>query len=84
MQSWIALMHRAEDMLLVLLLSTMIVLATTQIFLRNVFDFGFDVLPRYAGQMKGYIHEGYHRDIGTLLTLEQARLDVERGILGVR
>jgi len=41
MQAWIKRLHRAEDALLVLLLSTMIVLASTQILLRNLFDSGF-------------------------------------------
>ena len=41
MQIWIKRLHRAEDALLVLLLSTMIVLASTQILLRNLFDSGF-------------------------------------------
>lgn len=34
-------LHRVEDALLVVLLSTMIVLASTQILLRNLFDSGF-------------------------------------------
>ena len=33
--------HRFEDILLVVLLSSMILLASTQIMLRNLFDFGF-------------------------------------------
>ena len=41
MQRWVDRLHRAEDGLLVLLLSSMIVLAGTQIFLRNFFDSGF-------------------------------------------
>jgi len=36
----IRFLHRLEDSLLVLLLSTLIVLASTQIFLRNFFDLG--------------------------------------------
>lgn len=40
MQTWINRLHRAEDALLVFLLSTMIVLAGTQIVLRNFFDSG--------------------------------------------
>lgn len=46
----------------------------------NRFDFGHDVLPDFAGKMKGYIHDGYHRDIGTLDSLEQARDDLSSGI----
>jgi TRAP-type C4-dicarboxylate transport system permease small subunit len=41
MQRWIDRLHRAEDGLLTLLLSTMIVLAGTQILMRNLFDSGF-------------------------------------------
>jgi len=41
MRGWIDRLHRAEDGLLVILLSSMIVLAGTQIFLRNFFDSGF-------------------------------------------
>ena len=40
MRTWINRLHRAEDALLVLLLSTMILLAGTQIILRNVLDTG--------------------------------------------
>ena len=41
MRTWAKRLHRAEDALLVLLLSAMIVLAGTQILLRNFFDSGF-------------------------------------------
>jgi len=41
MQTWIKRLHRAEDALLALLLSTMILLASTQILLRNLLDSGF-------------------------------------------
>lgn len=41
MRRWVDRLHRAEDGLLVILLSSMIVLAGTQIFLRNFFDSGF-------------------------------------------
>lgn len=41
MQILIKRLHRVEDALLVVLLSTMIVLASTQILLRNLFDSGF-------------------------------------------
>jgi mannose-1-phosphate guanylyltransferase len=41
----------------------------------EVFDFGFDVLPRFVGRMRGWAHPGYHRDIGTHESLEQARRD---------
>jgi len=41
MQAWTNRFHRAEDALLVALLGLMIVLASTQILLRNFFDSGF-------------------------------------------
>ena len=41
MHSWVKRLHRAEDALLVVLLGAMIVLASTQIILRNLFDYGF-------------------------------------------
>lgn len=31
----------------------------------NAFDFGFDVLPKFVGRMRGYVMEGLHLDIGT-------------------
>jgi mannose-1-phosphate guanylyltransferase len=39
----------------------------------NAFDMGFDVLPRFIGRMRGHVHEGYHRDIGDLASLDAAR-----------
>jgi NDP-sugar pyrophosphorylase family protein len=39
------------------------------------FDLAFDVLPRFVGRMHGWVWEGYHRDIGSLESLEQARHD---------
>ena len=41
MRVWVDRLHRVEDGLLVMLLSSMILLAGTQIFLRNFFDSGF-------------------------------------------
>jgi mannose-1-phosphate guanylyltransferase len=41
----------------------------------GAFDFGFDVLPRFVGRMRGYAHDGYHRDIGTPEALAQAEAD---------
>lgn len=41
----------------------------------RAFDIGFDVLPRFVGRMFGRIHDGYHRDIGSLAALEAARKD---------
>lgn len=43
----------------------------------KVFDIGFDVLPRFVGRMRGWVHEGYHRDIGTLAALEAASTDAQ-------
>lgn len=36
-------------------------------------DIGFDVLPRMVGHMHGFLHLGYHRDIGSLDALLHAR-----------
>lgn len=33
---------------------------------QQTFDLARDALPRFVGRMRGYVHEGYHRDIGTL------------------
>ena len=41
MQAWVARLHRVEDAALVILLSAMIGLASTQILMRNFFDSGF-------------------------------------------
>lgn len=41
----------------------------------RAFDFGFDVLPRFAGRMRGWLHPGYHRDIGTPEALARADAD---------
>ena len=43
----------------------------------NAFDLGFDVLPKFVGRMRGYIHDGYHRDIGTIDALNAASREVE-------
>lgn len=42
---------------------------------RDVFDIGFDVLPSFVGRMKGFIFDGYHRDMGNLAAVEQAQKD---------
>jgi mannose-1-phosphate guanylyltransferase len=42
------------------------------------FDLGFDVLPRFVGRMRGFAWDGYHRDIGTIESLEQAEIDAPR------
>lgn len=44
----------------------------------NGFDLGFDVLPKFVGRMRGWVWDGYHRDIGTPEALEQAERDVRR------
>lgn len=38
----------------------------------RAFDFGFDVIPRYVGRMHGFRHTGYHVDVGTQETYQQA------------
>ena len=44
----------------------------------QVFDLGFDVLPRFVGRMRGWSWTGVHRDVGTLEALEQARIEAPR------
>jgi mannose-1-phosphate guanylyltransferase len=44
----------------------------------GAFDLGFDVLPRFVGRMRGFLHTGYHLDIGNMQALERARNDVAR------
>lgn len=39
----------------------------------KAFDLGFEVLPRFIGRMRGYVHGGYHRDIGDLAALRAAQ-----------
>lgn len=41
----------------------------------DAFDFGFDVIPRFVGRMRGFEHPGYHRDIGTPEALAAANAD---------
>jgi D-glycero-D-manno-heptose 1,7-bisphosphate phosphatase len=36
-----------------------------QVAAMQAFDLGFDVLPQLIGRMRGWVGEGYHRDIGT-------------------
>jgi len=44
----------------------------------HAFDFGFDVLPRFVGRMRGWPWPGYHLDIGTHEALARAEGDVAR------
>lgn len=44
----------------------------------HAFDFGFDVLPRFVGRMRGWLWPGYHLDIGTHEALARAEGDVGR------
>lgn len=41
-------------------------------------DFGFDVLPKFIGRMRGWVWDGYHLDIGDPESLERARADGPR------
>lgn len=49
----------------------------------RAFDLGFDVLPRFVGRMKGYVHGGLHLDIGNLDALDRAQ-HVAREYFGER
>lgn len=44
----------------------------------GAFDLGHDVLPKLVGRTRGYVLDGYHRDIGTLAALEAAQVDAAR------
>ncbi len=50
----------------------------------NAFDLAIDVLSQFCGRMRGWIWSGYHRDIGTLESLHQANIDVDRGLVARR
>lgn len=41
----------------------------------RAFDLGGDVLPRLVGRMRGWVWDGYHRDIGTLASYQRAEQD---------
>ena len=40
---------------------------------RQAFDIGHDILPTLVGRMRGWLYNGYHRDIGSLESLDFAR-----------
>ena len=46
------------------------------------FDLGFDVLPRFVGRMRGWVWDGYHRDIGTPEALAEAERDAREVFAG--
>jgi histidinol-phosphate phosphatase family protein len=58
----------------------------------KAFDFGFEVLPRFVGRMRGWIWGGYHLDVGNHESLELAQNDArdilskdfQTGLEGVR
>ncbi len=39
----------------------------------DVHDFGYDVLPKLIGQMRGWVWDGFHLDVGTHQALDEAR-----------
>ena len=43
------------------------------------FDIGHDLLPRLAGRMRGWVINGYHRDVGTPESLAEIESDLEAG-----
>jgi mannose-1-phosphate guanylyltransferase len=44
----------------------------------RAFDFGFDILPKFVGRMRGWLWPGYHLDVGTHEALARAERDVAR------
>jgi NDP-sugar pyrophosphorylase family protein len=49
---------------------------------RRAFDIAFDLLPTLSGRMRGFVHRGYHRDIGTPESLARAEADLAAGVAG--
>jgi len=56
--------------------------AYRQIAARKALDLGFDILPTFVGRSRGWVWNGYHRDIGTLESFAQARADGPRLLAG--
>ena len=44
----------------------------------NGFDIAHDVLPAFVGRMRGWLHPGYHLDVGTFEAYQQANTDAPR------
>ena len=44
----------------------------------DVFDLAFDAIPAFKGRMRGWLWEGYHRDVGTHEALRQAQIEAPR------
>ena len=46
----------------------------------NVDDIAYDVIPSLIGRTRGYVHKGYHRDIGNidLLLADETEEQIER------
>jgi mannose-1-phosphate guanylyltransferase len=42
------------------------------------FDLGRDVLPGFVGRMRGWLHQGYHVDVGTTEALARVQADAPR------
>jgi mannose-1-phosphate guanylyltransferase len=51
---------------------------------QEVFDLGYDVLPKLAGNAKGYIMTDYLLDIGTPEKMIQAEIDMKRDKLSTK
>ncbi len=41
----------------------------------NAFDLGVEVIPRFVGLMRAWVPNCYHRDIGTMESLQKTELD---------
>ena len=44
----------------------------------EAFDLGFDVLPKLVGRMAGFVHKGFHVDIGTPAAYAHACIEARR------
>ena len=47
----------------------------------HAFDFGFEVLPKFVGRMRGWVWGGYYLDIGTHESLRLAERDARELVL---
>lgn len=51
------------------------VLQTISALARTVIDLSTEVIPRFLGRIEAVIHDGYHRDIGTMASLTRAEAE---------
>ena len=42
------------------------------------FDFSIDVIPNFLGKINTYVNKVYHKDIGTIKSYNQAKIDIDK------